>query len=85
MKQHLKVAIPMSLQFSVIAVGLLIIQSVCNSFGASTIAAFTSALRIEQLATQPMVALGLALATYSAQISEQEESDAYAEAFWAAL
>lgn len=67
MKQHLKVAIPMSLQFSVIAVGLLIIQSVCNSFGASTIAAFTSALRIEQLATQPMVALGLALATYSAQ------------------
>lgn len=67
MKQHLAVAVPMALQFSVIAVGLLIIQAVCNSFGANTIAAFTSALRIEQLATQPMVALGLALATYSAQ------------------
>ena len=64
---HLDVAIPMSLQFSVIAIGLLIIQSVCNSFGENTIAAFTSALRMEQLATQPMMALGLALATYSAQ------------------
>lgn len=67
MKEHLQVAVPMSLQFSVIALSLMIIQSVCNSFGADTIAAFTSALRIEQLATQPLVALGLALATYSAQ------------------
>ena len=67
MKMHLDVAIPMSLQFSVIAIGLLIIQAVCNSFGENTIAAFTSALRMEQLATQPMMALGLALATYSAQ------------------
>ena len=67
MKMHLAVAIPMSLQFSVIAIGLLIIQAVCNSFGANTIAAFTSALRIEQLSTQPLLALGIALATYSAQ------------------
>ncbi len=67
MKSHLAVAVPMSLQFSVIAVGLLIIQAVCNSFGENTIAAFTSALRIEQLATQPIVAIGLALATYAAQ------------------
>lgn len=67
MKQHLKIAIPMSLQFSVIAFGLIIIQSVCNTFGPNTIAAFTSALRIEQLATQPLLALGLGLATYSAQ------------------
>ena len=67
MKTHLVVAIPMSLQFSVIAIGLLIIQAVCNSFGANTIAAFTSALRIEQLSTQPLLALGIALATYSAQ------------------
>ncbi len=67
MKEHLRVAVPMSLQFSVIALSLMIVQSVCNSFGPDTIAAFTSALRIEQLATQPLVALGLALATYSAQ------------------
>ncbi len=67
MKEHLRIAIPMSLQFSVIAIGLLIIQAICNSFGENTIAAFTSALRIEQLGTQPLLALGIAIATYAAQ------------------
>lgn len=67
MKEHLKIAVPMAIQFSVLSVGLLIIQKVCNSFGSDTIAAFTAALRIEQLATQPLVALGIAMATFSAQ------------------
>lgn len=67
MREHLNVAIPMALQFSVIALGLIIIQTVCNSFGSDTIAAFTSALRIEQLATSTLVALGFGVATYTAQ------------------
>ncbi len=67
MMQHLRVAVPMSLQFSIIAFGVMIIQSICNSFGAETIAAFTAALRIEQLSTQPLLALGLSIATYTAQ------------------
>lgn len=66
-KKHLDIAVPMSIQFSIIAFGVMIIQSVCNSFGPEVIAAFTSALRIEQLATQPLVAIGLAVATFSAQ------------------
>ncbi len=67
MMEHLDVAFPMSFQFSIIAVSLMIIQSVCNTFGPNAIAAFAAALRIEQLATQPLLALGLAIATYSAQ------------------
>lgn len=67
MHEHLNVAVPMALQFSVIALGLIIIQAVCNSFGSDTIAAFTSALRIEQLATSTLVALGFGVATYTAQ------------------
>lgn len=67
MKKHLNIAVPMALQFSVLSLGLIIIQRVCNSFGPDTIAAFTAALRFEQLATQPMVALGIAMATYTAQ------------------
>lgn len=66
-KQHLKIAIPMAIQFSIIALSSTIIQSVCNSFGPDTIAAFTSAMRVEQLATQPMVTFGIAMATYIAQ------------------
>ena len=67
MKEHMNIAVPMAIQFSVLSVGLLIMQKVCNSFGSDIIAAFTAALRIEQLATQPMVALGIAMATFAAQ------------------
>jgi len=67
MRQHLVVAVPMAVQFSVIALGLIIIQAVCNSFGSDVIAAFTSALRIEQVATSTLVALGFSVATYTAQ------------------
>lgn len=66
-KNHLKLGIPMALQFSIIGLGILIIQSVCNTFGANVIASLTASLRIEQLATMPMVSFGVALATYVAQ------------------
>ncbi len=67
MKQHLWIGVPMALQFSVLSLSMLIIQSVCNAFGKEIIAAFTAALRIEQLATQPLLALGLTMATFAAQ------------------
>lgn len=67
MKEHLKLAIPMSIQFSILSLSIMIIQAVCNSFGETVIVGFTISLRIEQLATQPLLALGLAMATYVAQ------------------
>ncbi len=65
--EHLSIGIPMAIQFSIIGVGILIIQSVCNTFGSNVIAAITAALRIEQIATLPMMSFGVALATYVAQ------------------
>lgn len=65
--EHLKVGIPMSVQYSILGIGILIIQSVCNTFGPDVIAAFTAALRIEQIATLPMISFGVALAAYTAQ------------------
>ena len=67
MRDHLRIAVPMALQFSILSFSIMIVQSVCNSFGADIIAAFAAALRIEQFATQPLLALGLAMATFSAQ------------------
>ena len=67
MVEHLKVAVPMALQFSILALSMMIVQSVCNSFGTNVIAGFTAAMRIEQISTQPLFALGIAFATYSAQ------------------
>lgn len=65
--QHLRIGIPMAAQFLIISLGIIIIQSVCNTFGSETIAGFVSATRIEQLALQPMVSFGIAMAVYSAQ------------------
>ncbi len=65
--EHLKIALPMSIQFSVIGVGIIIIQSICNTFGTDTIAAFASAGRIEQIMTMPLFSFGMALTTYAAQ------------------
>ena len=67
LSEQLKIAFPMSVQFSVLSLSMMVIQSTCNSFGPEVIAAFTAALRIEQLATQPLLALGMAMATYAAQ------------------
>ena len=67
MKEHLVIAVPMALQFSILSFSIMIVQSVCNSFGADVIAAFAAALRIEQFVTQPLLAIGLAMATFSAQ------------------
>lgn len=67
MMEHLKVAIPMALQFSILALGMMIVQSICNSFGTDVIAGFTAAMRIEQISTQPLFAMGIAFATYAAQ------------------
>lgn len=65
--EHLKIGVPMAVQFSILGISILIIQSVCNSFGSNVIAAMTAALRIEQIATLPMMSFGVALATYVAQ------------------
>lgn len=65
--QHIRMGMPMAVQFSVLSLSMIIIQSICNQFGAETIAGFTSAMRIEQLALQPMISFGLAMAVYTAQ------------------
>ena len=65
--EHLKVGVPMAVQFAILGMSILIIQSVCNTFGSDVIAAFTAALRIEQIATLPMISFGVALASFVAQ------------------
>jgi len=65
--RHLKVGLPMAGQFSILGIGIMLIQSITNSFGPNTIAGFTAAIRVEQLALQPMASFGIAMAAFSAQ------------------
>jgi putative MATE family efflux protein len=64
---HLKIGLPMALQFSVTAIGVMILQSALNQFGSTTVAAYTAASKVEIIFTQPMVTLGVTTATFTAQ------------------
>ncbi len=65
--EHLKVALPMALQFSVTAIGVVVLQGVLNSFGSIAVAAYTTGAKVEQVATAPLFSFGVAIATYAAQ------------------
>lgn len=64
---HLRMGLPMAVQFSVLGMGIIVSQSVCNKFGGQQIAGFTAAIRMEQLAIQPMISFGIAMAVFTAQ------------------
>lgn len=66
-KTHLKIGIPMALQFSITAVGIMIVQSAVNVFGSAVIAAYTAASKALQLVMQPAITFGVTMATYCAQ------------------
>ncbi len=62
-----RLGVPLSLQFSLVAISCMALQRVVNSFGASVVAAFTASSRVEQLLHQPYGTLSTALSTYSGQ------------------
>lgn len=57
----------MAFQFSITAIGIMVLQKAINAFGSDTIAAYTAASKVEQFFTQPMATLGIAMATYCGQ------------------
>ena len=64
---HLRMGLPMAVQFSVLGLGIIVLQAVCNKFGGQQIAGFTAATRVEQMALQPMISSGIAMAVFTAQ------------------
>jgi putative MATE family efflux protein len=67
LKSTLSFSIPMALQQGSIAMGLLLMQGLINTFGPEVITAFTAGSRIDLFSVMPLVSLGAALSTYSAQ------------------
>ena len=65
--QQLWIAVPMGLQFSVTGLGAMVLQAAINTFGVAQMAGMTAARNVENVACQLPVALGQAMATYSAQ------------------
>ena len=65
--KQIGVGIPMGLQYSITAIGTMMVQSALNMLGSYAVAAFTAGSKIEQIFTQAYVAQGTASATYNAQ------------------
>ncbi len=65
--KHLRMGLPMSFQFVVMGLSIMVLQMVCNRFEPEIIAGFTAAVRVEQLALQPMLSFGIFMAVYTAQ------------------
>ena len=66
-KNQLMVGFPMGLQYSITALGTMMVQTSLNLLGSLQVAAFTAASKIEQIVTQAYVAMGTTMATYCAQ------------------
>lgn len=67
---HISIGLPMALQFSITAIGCIFQQSALNSLHSSmpgVVTAYTAASKIDNIACQPLNALGTAMATYAGQ------------------
>ena len=62
-----KIALPSILQQSTVSIGMMLVQSVVNSFGSQALAGFSAAMRIESICIVPMTGIGNAMSSYTAQ------------------
>ncbi len=62
-----KLAIPSVIQQSTVSIGLILVQSLVNSYGSVVVAGYTAATKIDGVAIMPMVNVGNAMSTFTAQ------------------
>lgn len=66
-KEQLRLGVPMALQFAVTASGMAIMQSAINLFGSTAVASITAASKLQYLLMQGVMAMGIAIGTWSGQ------------------
>lgn len=66
-KEHLRIGMPMALQFSIVSIGLILLQAALNEFPATYIAGFTAANKIQNIGALVAMAFGTAIANFAGQ------------------
>lgn len=61
------IGLPMGVEYSVSAVGVILLQDAINILGSGAVAAQTAGEKIRQMFTLPMESIGMAMATYAGQ------------------
>ena len=76
-----KIALPSILQQSTVSIGMMLVQSVVNSFGSQMLAGYSAAMRVESICVVPMSAMGNAISSYTAQNIGAEQKDRVREGY----
>lgn len=63
----IRIALPSILQQSTVSIGMMLVQSVVNSFGSESLAGFSAAMRVESICIVPLTGIGNAVSAYTAQ------------------
>ena len=62
-----RISVPMGLQFSITAIGSILLQSAVNGLGKVCVAAVTASNKMQNMVAAPMETLGITMATYAGQ------------------
>ncbi|MBP5266206.1 MAG: MATE family efflux transporter, partial [Lachnospiraceae bacterium] len=81
----IRLGVPMSLQFGLIAISSMAVQRIVNSYGTVVVAAFTATNRIEQLIHQPYTTLGASISTFSGQNFGAKRNDRVLSGYYAGI
>lgn len=66
-KVSLGIGVPMGLQFSITAIGSVVIQTAVNGFGSDAVAAVNAAIKIQMVFCQGLESMGMTMATFTSQ------------------
>ena len=67
LKDILRLGLPSSIQASITSLGMVMVQGLINSYGAVSMAAYTSASKMEQICNLPMSGVAMALSLFVGQ------------------
>lgn len=67
MRKLLAMGVPMGLQFSITAIGSVMLQTAVNTLGSAVVAAFTAGMKVKQFMMAPFDAIGNTSATFCGQ------------------
>ena len=76
-----KIALPSILQQSTVSIGMMLVQSVVNSFGSQVLAGYSAGMRVDSIFVVPMMAIGNALSSYTAQNIGAQRLDRVVEGY----
>lgn len=66
-KKIIKIGLPAGIQQTVVALGMTIVMSLVNAFGATTVAAYGAAAKIDSFSFMPSMSIGLATSSLTGQ------------------